>query len=300
MNRSGVPTAALRPSRRFGTDISNAGVHHGAGKSLVVKNVMAPRETFKFKSQKDPLTDEIFGHYFDMEEDKLVQNTFLKYQAELTGNMRAIMVDWLISVAEKLGCHQQTVFVTIGILDRVLSKKVVPKRKLQLVGMTSFFLACKYEEICFPQLRDLECLSAGHVKANEILRMEKVILQAMGFKFTFPTSWLFLNRYIDDLEMSEAESGFRAQMICERMLQEYDMLAFKPSLVAAASLYVTLEIEGQPWVPEFETLTRYRAIDMTTCVSMMKTILTDDKVELRGVKKKYSSAKRLNVASLLP
>ncbi|KAK9266076.1 hypothetical protein L1049_003538 [Liquidambar formosana] len=68
-------------------------------------------------------------------------------QPEINEKMRAILVDWLIEVHNKFELMPETLYLTINIVDRFLSVKTVPRRELQLVGISAMLMASKYEEI---------------------------------------------------------------------------------------------------------------------------------------------------------
>lgn len=75
-------------------------------------------------------------------------------QPEINDKMRAILVDWLIEVHLKFKLQAETLFITINIIDRFLEKQKVGKSRLQLVGVTALLIACKYEEIYPPEMKD--------------------------------------------------------------------------------------------------------------------------------------------------
>jgi hypothetical protein len=56
---------------------------------------------------------------------------------------------------------QETLFLTIAILDRFLSLDGlrVKRQKLQLVGVTAMFIASKYEEMYNPEIGEKICLT---------------------------------------------------------------------------------------------------------------------------------------------
>lgn len=74
-------------------------------------------------------------------------------QTDLNAKMRSILVDWLIEVHRKFELMPETLHLTINIVDRFLSKKVVSRKELQLVGISSMLIACKYEEIWAPEVQ---------------------------------------------------------------------------------------------------------------------------------------------------
>jgi hypothetical protein len=48
----------------------------------------------------------------------------------------------------------ETLFITVNLIDRFLSKYSIEKSQVQLVGVTSLLIATKYEEIYPPTLKD--------------------------------------------------------------------------------------------------------------------------------------------------
>jgi cyclin B len=79
-------------------------------------------------------------------------NDYMDRQPEINEKMRAILVDWLIDVQHKFELSPETLYLTINIIDRFLSVKTVPRKELQLVGMSATLMASKYEEIWAPEV----------------------------------------------------------------------------------------------------------------------------------------------------
>lgn len=90
--------------------------------------------------------------------------------------MRSILIDWLIDVHLKFKLLPETLFLTINLIDRYLSKNAILRSKLQLVGVSSLFIACKYEEIYAPELKDFVYVCDHAYNKEEILEMEGRIL----------------------------------------------------------------------------------------------------------------------------
>lgn len=88
---------------------------------------------------------------------------YMALQPEINAKMRSILVDWLIEVHHKFELMPETLYLTINLVDRFLSVKVVPRRELQLVGISSMLLASKYEEIWAPEVAIVVCLCVLHV-----------------------------------------------------------------------------------------------------------------------------------------
>ena len=95
--------------------------------------------------------EEIYKFYKLAEEEHGVFD-YMPSQSHINEKMRMILVDWLIEVHNKFELLPETLYLAIDLVDRYLSKKVVSRRELQLVGIASMLLASKYEEIWAPEV----------------------------------------------------------------------------------------------------------------------------------------------------
>jgi hypothetical protein len=77
-----------------------------------------------------------------------------RVQIDVNAKMRAILVDWLVEVAEEYTLCADTLYQAVGYIDRYLSTAVTKRSQLQLVGVTCVWLASKYEEIYPPTVAD--------------------------------------------------------------------------------------------------------------------------------------------------
>merc|ERR1712226_771559 len=84
---------------------------------------------------------------------------------------------------------------TVNLIDRFLSLRAVSRTKLQLVGCTAMLIASKYEEIYAPEVRDFVYISDKAYTRDQILEMEKVMLNVLHFNLSVPTQYTFLSRY---------------------------------------------------------------------------------------------------------
>jgi cyclin A len=82
------------------------------------------------------------GLVFQMEPKRRPLPDYLeKVQKGMTANMRGILVDWLVEVAEEYKLLPDTLYLCISHVDRFLSLDVVNKQKLQLLGVSSMLIA---------------------------------------------------------------------------------------------------------------------------------------------------------------
>jgi hypothetical protein len=160
-------------------------------------------------------------------------------QTHITANMRTILVDWLVEVHKKFRICSDALFLTVNIIDRYLESKVVIRNHLQLVGITALLIACKYEEVYPPEVRDCVYITDRAYTRQEVLDTETDILNVLQFKISGPTAYPFLTRFLF-LTGATATVRFAAHFYLERMLQEYESLSYRGSMLAAACVCLAL------------------------------------------------------------
>ena len=55
--------------------------------------------------------------------------------------MRAVVVDWLVVLAEEFELHAETIHLAVSYVDRFLTMNVVARDKLQLLAVTALLVA---------------------------------------------------------------------------------------------------------------------------------------------------------------
>ena len=94
-------------------------------------------------------------------------SSYMSSQAEISERMRAILIDWIIEVQYRLILMPETLYLTVYIIDQYLSMESVPRKELQLVGISAMLIASKYEEtwaplVGFPRILLMSFLCASN------------------------------------------------------------------------------------------------------------------------------------------
>lgn len=79
----------------------------------------------------------------------------------------------------------------------------MPKKQLQLVGVTAMFLASKYEEMYPPEISDFAYVTDRAYTTAQIRDMEMKILRVLKFKLGRPLPLQFLRRASKICEVCE-------------------------------------------------------------------------------------------------
>ncbi len=162
---------------------------------------------------------------------------FSTIQKDIKERMRYILLDWLIEVHLKFKLLPETLFLTINILDRYLSLQSIHRKYLQLLGVTSMFISCKYEEIYYPKIKDFIYMTDNAYNKEEFIKMENDVLKKLEFNLSFPTILKFLEIFKEKLNVSNKKKFLMWRYLSEICLFDYGMIRYKNSLIAAAIVY---------------------------------------------------------------
>uniref|UniRef100_A0A8C0J827 G2/mitotic-specific cyclin-B1 n=1 Tax=Chelonoidis abingdonii TaxID=106734 RepID=A0A8C0J827_CHEAB len=199
---------------------------------------------------------DIYGYLRDLEKQQNVRPKYLAGQ-EVTGNMRAILIDWLVQVQMKFRLLSETMYMTAAIIDRFLQDNSVPKKMLQLVGVTAMFIASKYEEMYPPEIGDFAFVTDHTYTKTQIKQMERKILQALDFALGRPLPLHFLRRASKIGEV-DLEQHTLAKYLMELSLVDYEMVHYPPSQIAAAAFCLALKVlDGGEWTPTLQHYLSY-------------------------------------------
>jgi len=204
-------------------------------------------------STADPLmvpqySAEIIEHLLARETQSDMDPSYLAAQPEITDRMRATLNDWLIDVVIKFKLHMETMFLTVNIVDRFLSRHSCLRSRLQLVGITSILLASKHDEIWPPPMRDCVSICANTYTEEEIIDCERDIASALRFRLTVPTSYQLASHILDTIN-APTITREAAMFFLESSSLDSKMLHFLPSRVAGAAVLLalaTLSINNVP------------------------------------------------------
>ncbi|XP_046719737.1 cyclin N-terminal domain-containing protein 2 isoform X2 [Silurus meridionalis] len=168
-----------------------------------------------------------------------------------TESTRAILVDWLIQVHDAFNFSEETLYLAVHLLNRVLRQIKISISSLQLLGVVCLFLAAKKEECLLPEVSELCYLMANTYSKKQLLRMERRVLCALKFDLshTPPIHFLLLSAYI-------ARCGEKvicmARYLLELSLLEAKCVCFFPVQLAAAALRLARHFIQEPHTPESE------------------------------------------------
>ena len=233
---------------------------------------------------------------------------YMKSQFDINEKMRAILFDWLVDVHLKFKLLPETLFLTFNIIDRYLNLKSIHRTKLQLVGVTSMLIACKYEEIYAPEVKDFIYITDKAYNTEEVKSMEVDILAALEFNVTMPSSFRFTEFFNFFIKYNPIVFNFTLYLL-ELSVVDYKMLKYKASLLASAVIYVSTKLLHKENIifndsidldlERLMELSGYTEEEIKECAKDVCLIYdSTDKSSLCAIKKKFSLPKFNEVSKI--
>lgn len=200
-------------------------------------------ETLGDPMQHSDYVMETFQYYKNREAQFMVGD-YIGRQQEITEAMRAILVDWLVEVQESFELNHETLYTAVKITDLYLSRKQVRKEELQLVGATACLIACKVDERIPPLVDDFLYVCDDAYNREELMKMERKMLQVVGFDLGYSLSYRYVRRYGRVCRVTMPVLTL-ARYILETSLMEYSLnVTTSESKLAASCLVLAFKMKG--------------------------------------------------------
>jgi len=228
------------------------------------------------------------------------QFNFMEQQRDINGRMRAILVDWLVEVHLKYRAGVETLFLSVNIIDRFLSKRTVRRNVLQLIGVSAFWLASKFLEAHPPKISDLIYYCDNAYTRDDVLNAEVRILNVLNFRIHGPTTAHFLDILC---RISQCDALYRnlTQYIAELALLDLGMIRYSPSHLASASLLLSNHLLAKEpiWSESIAQVARHTQHDLASCMGELLILLrAAPSARLGAIRSKFLRAETMQVATL--
>ena len=233
--------------------------------------------------------DDIMSSYIMKDTKYLPISNYMDCQTNINASMRAMLVDWLIYAHKDLSLHQRTLYITINTIDRFLSKSIISRERLQLLGMIAMFTASKYEESEPPSLHKILEYAQNHYNKPDAIRMEQIILERIEFDFGVITSYDYLGYYFGNQKDTKLQEHI-AMYLTELSMMDYEQMAFTPSTTACSSIILANIISGHDVCTKVLDIFRKNESDVLPCLELMSRYLKKISSQMRNSKTKPLTA----------
>jgi hypothetical protein len=196
------------------------------------------------KNPEDEYTSDILYNLLQEEREmKLkIDSSYFKTQPEINEKMRAILIDWLIDVNNKFNFTEETLHITINIIDTYLSLKKIKRCNLQLLGVTALFISCKQNEIIFRRLKEYAYITDNAYNESEIANMENIIFKVLDFNILFPSPLSFYEIICYNIGIiNDNEKYNLGQFLLQSFFIDSNSLKYSYSTMACAASYIVMK-----------------------------------------------------------
>ncbi|UCS23822.1 uncharacterized protein HLK63_M10923 [Nakaseomyces glabratus] len=184
--------------------------------------------------------DNAYEYLLKLDEDTYLPDTILNEYSSLR-QTRDLLLNWVIKIHQNLKLENETLYMTIDLIDKFLIKKKLPIEKFQLLGLTCLYIASKYEEVLPPSIFQFALESDGIFDSAEIKESEFNILETLNFKISYPSPIVLLDRQLDGY-LNYNEMKFMSLYLLEITFVDFRFLSYRMSMRTKAAALITLKM----------------------------------------------------------
>jgi hypothetical protein len=204
------------------------------------------KNVFKDKIINRELISEVYSSL--AEETQISPRNVIDYlsnkRSQINEKMRAVVINWLFDVHSNFKLKEHSLFLTIEIIDTYLSREYINSSNLQLLGITSLYIACKFQEVFVPELACFVMVTADTYSKEEILEMEMRILKSLEYKIYSPLSFEFFQILSINYKFLESDY-FLGLYILELFMLDYSSIYYDHLLLACSVIYLVMKFFPQ-------------------------------------------------------
>ena len=171
----------------------------------------------------------------------------IEIQTEIQWFMRPYLLDFLLEAHHAFQLLPETLHLTVNLLDRYCSRRVVYKRHYQLVGCAALLIAAKYgdRKERVPTIRELKSMCCSLYDDDMFTQMEWHVLQTLNWVIGHPTVTSFLQLIMKDAAF-DPELEHMSWYLLELALYHKEFIPVQPSVMARSVLALARCVLDRP------------------------------------------------------
>lgn len=168
-------------------------------------------------------------------------------QPEIRWHMRPCLVDFLVEIHFTFRLRPETLYLTLNIVDRYISRRVVYTKHYQLVGCAALWIAAKFEDAKerVPTVQDLVQICHDTYEESAFTQMEGHVLSTIQWTLGHPTAEAWLRLMCCDPFIEDAKVQHVARFLMEITLFYREFIKFLPSTISLAALTLARYLCGR-------------------------------------------------------
>ncbi|WFD42724.1 hypothetical protein MPSI1_001373 [Malassezia psittaci] len=246
------PALTNKPRARHSTVVPLPVSHMYSEKpTFVGRKKLSPRYQRIFNStalEETEYQTDILEHMRTMEKQTMPSAELMNAQPELHWFMRPYLVDFLIEIHQSFRLRPETLYLTMNMVDRYVSKRIVYKRHYQLVGCAALLIAAKFEDAKdrVPTVQELSQMCCNAYDACAFTQMEGHVLSTLDWTLGHPTAESWLRYEYTHSPPANPSTHSVARFLLEVTLFHQTFLSSYPSSLAAGAMLLARHICRDP------------------------------------------------------
>ena len=230
----------------------------------------------------------ILKYMLDSENNYTLPKIYVSNQILFLNKNRKELIEWIFLIHSYHRFSEETIHLTVYIIDAYLSKKSIDPSKLRLLGITAFLMSSKIQEYSSPAiLKLLNFTNKDNVyEVKDVKCMEIDILTVLHGNLHFYSVYNFFDSYTaiikkaifsnKNYEISKLIVEYKVFlktgiMLMRKQLIEGSFLKYLPSMIAAINIWMSLKNtnimlkELKQWPEELRVGTGYEFNRIKDC-----------------------------------
>lgn len=191
--------------------------------------------------------DEIQDYMYMMERHTISSITSMDQQPEIRWHMRPCLVDFLVEIHFTFRLRPETLYLTLNIIDRYVSRRIVYVKHYQLVGCAALWIAAKFEDAKdkVPTVAELAQICRDTYDESAFIQMEGHVLSTIQWTLGHPTAEAWLRLLCVGPSMEELKVQHVARFLMEITLFYREFVEYPPSSIALGALTLARHVCGK-------------------------------------------------------
>lgn len=225
---------------------------------------------------------------FDFLELQKNQNcdNFINFQ------MYETLIDWLISIHQSFKMSDYALYLSINIIDQCLSKMIVPRNSLYLLGATAVLVVSKFFEDIPICVQHIVYITNKTYTSRDVVNMERIILKVIDYKILRVVHGDFLHFFEKRMQFSRKERHL-TMFFVNYAIQTYALRRYPPSIIVSSAIYLSMAYFRN--YSQITWLKQHTQVDINiinVCAREIDDIIPHEKPEkLFGICEKFDDVK---------
>jgi hypothetical protein len=191
--------------------------------------------------------EEIRDYMHDMELYTMSSTQSMDQQPEIKWHMRPCLVDFLVEIHFTFRLRPETLYLTLNIIDRYVSRRIVFIKHYQLVGCAALWIAAKFEDAKerVPTVQELAQICRDTYDESAFIQMEGHVLSTIQWTLGHPTAEAWLRVMCCGPCVEEPKVQHVARFLMEITLFYREFVKHTPSSIALGALTLARYLCGK-------------------------------------------------------